>query len=249
MRSHSRVISPFTCFFRFIAAMPVGFGAKSLGIWPGVLELTMQKQFFGQRIRFVYLVLAFAVAASVGCASQQGGPGGPEGDGGPSGGSGRAGERGAFVSPIEQIQEQLADTAQALTLTPKQAVLWDSYQASVAALMADQLKHSTYDASSSRTAVQQINGKVDVVRNRLAAMEEVAERANALYQSLDETQKKIADQRLAATVPALYSGLVVQSGDGGRSAAQGGSNGRSGRGGMRGGAGGAVGGGMGGGRF
>lgn len=247
MRSHSTVIAPFTCFFRFIAAKRVDFGAQSREIRLGVLELTMQKQFLGQRVRVVSVVLAFAAAALVGCASQQGGPGGrggPEGDGGPGGGSGRGGERGAFVSPIEQIQEQLADTAQELNLTPKQAVLWDNYQASVAALMADQLKHSAYAASSSRTAVQQINAKVDVVRNRLAAMEEVAEKASALYQSLDETQKRIADQRLAATVPALYSGLVVQSGDGGRSAAQG-TTGRSGRGGMRGGSGG----GMGGGRF
>lgn len=170
-----------------------------------------------------------------GCASPQGGPGGSPGGGFEPGG-GRGGNPTAFRSPIEQIQEQLAETASALKLTPKQTVLWESYQASVGALMADQVKREVY-ASTPRTALQQIHAKVDVVRNRLAAMEEVAERATALYQSLDETQKKIADQRLVATVPALYSGLVVQGGEGGRSAGSGpgGPGGRGGQGGPGGG--------------
>lgn len=171
------------------------------------------------------------------CATPYGGPGGgPSGMGGVGGMSG--GERGmpqggAFKSPIEQIQEQLVDTAMALKLTPKQAVLWDAYQASVGALMADQVKQELY-ATTPRTAVQLINGKVDVVRNCLTAMEEIAERATTLYQSLDDGQKTIADQRLAATVPALYSGLVVQS-SGGRAGGgqeQGGRGGRGGQGGM-----------------
>ena len=174
-----------------------------------------------------------------GCASPPGGGvGGPPG-GGMEGGGSRT-HQAAFKSPIEQIHEQLVETAKALNLTPKQLVLWEGYQASVGALMADQVKQEVF-AATPRTALQQINGKVDVVRNRLAAMEDIAERATALYQSFDEAQKKTADQRLGSTVPALYSGLVVQGGEGGRGNERGGP-GQGGRGGQ---SGGGPGGGMG----
>jgi len=181
----------------------------------------------------ILVLSACATPYGGGMGGPGGGPGGMGGSGGMNGGERGVPERGAFKSPIEQIQEQLVDTAMALKLTPKQAVLWDAYQASVGALMADQVKQELY-ATTPRTALQLINGKVDVVRNRLTAMEEIAERATTLYQSLDDGQKTIADQRLAATVPALYSGLVVQSGGGraGGGQEQGGRGGRGGQGGM-----------------
>ena len=75
--------------------------------------------------------------------------------------------------------------------------------------MADQMKQESASFAR-RTAVQQINSKVDTVRNRLAAMEDVSDKAVMLYQSLDDAQKKIADLRLPATVPTLYSGLACQ---------------------------------------
>ncbi|WP_319245244.1 Spy/CpxP family protein refolding chaperone [uncultured Propionivibrio sp.] len=194
----------------------------------------MPRRIFARSAIVAGIVVLSACATPYG--GGMGGPGG--GPGGMGGGGMNGGERGvsqgaAFKSPIEQIQEQLVDTAMALKLTPKQAVLWDTYQASVGALMADQVKQELF-ATTPRTALQLINGKVDVVRNRLTAMEEIAERATTLYQSLDDGQKTIADQRLAATVPALYSGLVVQSGGGraGGGQEQGGHGGRGGPGGM-----------------
>lgn len=108
------------------------------------------------------------------------------------------------------LGEHLRETAQALALTPKQLPLWESYQESISALMGDQMKP---DRNTIRkTALLQINAKVDTVRNRLAAMEEIADRARILYQSLDEKQKKTADLRLSQTVPALYSGTTCQPG-------------------------------------
>ena len=167
----------------------------------------------------VFLLMAALVSA---CGTSMG-------ERGPETGGNRGPGQGTCRSPVDQLQEQLAETAQALQLTPRQVVLWEAYQASVGGLMADQIKREIY-APSPRSALQQIDGKVDMARNRLAAMEDIAERAAALYRSLDNEQKKIADQRLAGTVPALYAGPVCQ-GDAGRPGGEGGGPGAGGRGG------------------
>lgn len=114
---------------------------------------------------------------------------------------------------VDNLQAQLQKTAEALRLTPTQATLWDAYQERVGALMADQMKLQPYRAIR-LNAMQQIDQKVETVRNRLTAMEEIQETASKLYSALNESQKKTADQMLPGTVPALYSGLR-NAGDGG----------------------------------
>lgn len=143
------------------------------------------------------------------------------------------------ATAVEPVREQLRETAIALALTPKQQVLWNDYQEKISALMADQMRANGYQLTA-RHAPQQIESKVNTVRNRLAAMEDIAEQASALYQSLDEAQKKTADQRLAGTVPNLYSGLNCQGSDRSSEKNMGGPSGSG-----RGGPGGAMGGGMG----
>jgi hypothetical protein len=156
---------------------------------------------------------------------------GPEN--GPSGGE--RDERGSGgISVVANIQESLRLTAGALKLTPVQLPLWDRYEEKVGALMADQMKLAPYQGR--QNALQQISRKVDTVRNRLAAMEDIHESAGILYAALDADQKLTADQMLISTVPALYSGL-------GDSGGGGGSNERKGaRDGKRGGPGGGMGG-------
>lgn len=134
---------------------------------------------------------------------------GPDGDpprGGMDGGGGSS-------MVVDNLQAQLQKTAETLNLKPTQAILWDSYQEKVGALMADQMKLQPYRAAR-QNAMQQIGQKVETVRNRLTAMEEIQEAAGKLYASLDEKQKVIADQTLPQTVPALYSGLGQNSGSG-----------------------------------
>lgn len=120
-------------------------------------------------------------------------------------------EIGGAASIVSQLQGQLQDTATALKLGPTQLVLWDVYQERVGALMADQLKLAPY-RNSRQNAPQQIAGKVDTVRNRLTALEEIQEAANKLYASLDDEQKRTADRLLPATIPTLYSGLAGEGG-------------------------------------
>jgi hypothetical protein len=131
----------------------------------------------------------------------------------------------------DELQAQLEETEQALLLTPQQAVLWGAYQEKVSALMSDLLRPDSA-ATASRTAPQQIDAKVDIVRNRLAAAEDVSDVARALYGSLDEPQKSVADRRLLLTIPPLLAIYVVQEakGDDGKRGEQRGSS----RGGKRG---------------
>lgn len=142
-------------------------------------------------------------------------------------------------SIINTLQQQLQQTAEALKLTPTQAVLWERYQDQISALMSDQMKLPPYQASH-RPAPQQIAQKVDIVRHRLTALEDIQDAANRLYAALDPAQKATADQMLPNTIPTLYSGLSAA----GPTEASGG-NGRDGRGGPagnRGGPGGGMGG-------
>jgi len=111
----------------------------------------------------------------------------------------------------DELQAQLSETGLALHLSPKQTVLWDAYQNKVSALMSDLLRPDP-SVTASRTALQQIDAKVDIVRNRLAAAEDVSDAARALYGSLDEQQKAIADRRLPLTVPSLFSVYAVPEG-------------------------------------
>lgn len=188
------------------------------------------------------LLLATLVTA---CAPMGGRGPEPDKQGGPRGGNEERG--GGATMVVSDLQERLRQAAEALKLTPTQAPLWDAYQERISALMADQMKLEPYRAKQG--AMQAIAQKVDTVRNRLTAMEDIQDAAGKLYAALDDKQKQTADQLLPQTVPALYSGL-----SGGASAAggerSGGRNDRQGGpggGGMGGPGGGMGGGGMGGG--
>ena len=89
---------------------------------------------------FSLFLLSSALALAA-CAPMGGSEGGP-----PPRDEGNT-ARAAAPGPVAQLQTQLQETADALKLTPKQAVLWDVYQERVGALMADQMKQSAHSAS------------------------------------------------------------------------------------------------------
>jgi len=157
------------------------------------------------------LLAAILVGTVQVCRAQIGGPGGdPPGD--------RTGPRGPVMASgshlLADLQEQLDDLRLKLKLRPDQETAWQAYQERVGALMSDQLRPAAPVARTERgDALRQIDRKVDVVRNRLAALEDIAEAARKLYRQLDARQREIADRALAATVPALYSGLGALAGD------------------------------------
>lgn len=114
--------------------------------------------------------------------------------------------RSGSAGVVDDLQTQLAEVEQSLSLTPLQQPLWERYRETIGALMADQLRLDPRPVTRI-DAVKQIGRKVDVVRNRLVAMEDIAEAAELLYGTLDPDQRRVADRLLPGTVPALYSGL------------------------------------------
>lgn len=154
------------------------------------------------------VILMLAACAGPRDGDMDGPRGGPPGDmrgGGPA-------SRGDGTTQVrEDLQAQLSEVEQRLSLTPQQQVLWDRYREMIGALMADQLRLDPRPTVRV-DAPRQIDRKVDVVRNRLVAMEDIAEAARTLYDALDADQRRVADRLLPGTVPALYSGLGMSSG-------------------------------------
>jgi LTXXQ motif family protein len=108
-----------------------------------------------------------------------------------------------YLDSRAKSEKRLADTEEALHLTPKQQVFWDAYQAKVSAFVADQTRVDL-NTPEKNGALNKINAKIDQARDRLAALEEIGEAAKVLYSSLDDEQKVIADQRLSETIPGNF---------------------------------------------
>lgn len=89
-----------------------------------------------------------------------------------------------------------------LKLTGVQQPLWDAYADKVSALAADiSRERGRLRATLQLKALQRIDQSVDVARNRLTVLEEIASAAKALYGRLAPEQQSIADARLATTLP------------------------------------------------
>lgn len=118
----------------------------------------------------------------------------------------------ARISGNDQIRMQLTEVRLALKLTPEQDASWRVYEDRVLSLLDDLSRGANVPIGGS--ALQQIESRIDVVRNRLTAMEDLADAAKRLYNGLGETQRTMADGMLAGTVPALYTGSVSASAHG-----------------------------------
>jgi hypothetical protein len=105
-----------------------------------------------------------------------------------------------------EFSAHVAEVQQRLKLQKAQQAAWDAYARRVQALMLDQLR-GVPRGPDNEDGLHQINRRVDIVRNRLAAMEDIADAAAQLYALLSPEQRKVADDLLPTTVPALYSGL------------------------------------------
>ena len=112
-------------------------------------------------------------------------------------------ERGTLAG---EFNAHLADVQKHLKLEAAQQAAWDTFARHVEALMQDQLR-GIGEPPEGQDALHQINRRVDVVRNRLAAMEDIADAAGHLYSLLSADQRKVADELLPTAVPSLYSGL------------------------------------------
>lgn len=107
---------------------------------------------------------------------------------------------------VAEFSEHLRDVRRRLNIQPAQQPAWDQFEHRTEALMLDQMR-GIAPPPEHEDALHQINRRVDVVRDRLAAMEDIADAAAHLYAVLTQEQRRKADELLASAVPSLYSGL------------------------------------------
>jgi hypothetical protein len=108
------------------------------------------------------------------------------------------------LSANDQFRMQLTDTRLALKLSPEQNAAWQSYEDKVVGLIAEHAPSAS--ASSGESAPRQIDRNTELLRGRLAAMQDLSEAAKKLYAILSDEQKAVAERMLGATVPAAYAG-------------------------------------------
>jgi hypothetical protein len=147
------------------------------------------------------LTLVLVAAATPTLAQDPGRRGGPPG---PEEADRGAIQRGTLAG---EYSAHLQEVKQRLKLQAEQQAAWESFARRVQALMEDQMR-GVARPDDREDALHQINRRVDVVRNRLAAMEDIADAASRLYSMLSPDQRKTADELLPTTVPTLYSGLA-----------------------------------------
>ena len=104
-----------------------------------------------------------------------------------------------------------------LKLTNAQQILFDAYVEKITSL-GDDIQRSQVTLRSTKNvelaSPQQFGQMIDLARNRLTAIEDIAGAGTILFESLSADQKPIADRRLAALVtPLLAGGPMLGTGD------------------------------------
>jgi hypothetical protein len=144
-------------------------------------------------------------------------PGGGSSRGGYPGGT-RGGDRSRPESPREKppiAQEDASDRVDSrlerlredLQLLPSQQAAWKAYAESVTAFADDITRERTRDQPNTvQTPIERIDRMVEVARNRLTALEDIAAAAKALYSTLTPEQKESAATRVVTLIPAGGAG-------------------------------------------
>ena len=113
----------------------------------------------------------------------------------------------AQESVTDLVEFRLALLQEDLKLTRDQERAWITYEERTRALATDIARErSRSQTALSMNAMQQVNHAVDHARDQLAAWEEIAPAAKALYDSLTPEQKALADARMPSIVAALTVG-------------------------------------------
>ena len=116
--------------------------------------------------------------------------------GGPGGGQGRASK----AEPTPVLEVTLHELAEDLKLSPEQQPLFDAYADTLRGLANDVVRERQRQSAAktaSASLLERIDRNVDSLRNRLTAVEDIAQAAKTLYARLNPDQQRAADPRLA----------------------------------------------------
>jgi hypothetical protein len=157
-------------------------------------------------IVFSVLMLAIAAAdASAQIGSRRGG--------GPGGVDRSAKVQEKPQNSIDQLALILAQLQEDLKLTAGQQAAWDAYVRNLEALASDVARERGRTKEVMQMKVlQRLDHAVDVARNRLTAVEDIAAAAKKLYAGLTPEQQSTADPRLATAIAAAADSGSANSG-------------------------------------
>ncbi len=158
-----------------------------------------------QKIALIFLLMAVIAGAAMESFAQFGG--GMRGGRNRPDGAATNDQRPSMQENLaEQVEDRLGMLEEDLHLTPGQQSAWQIYSEKVRALAADIIRERTRTQAGIQTnAMQQLDRVVDVARNRLTALEDVAAAAKTLYAGLAPQQQSIVDARLG-TITTLVGG-------------------------------------------
>ena len=97
---------------------------------------------------------------------------------------------------VNQLEVTLHEFHEDLKLTDAQEPAWETYVEKLKALARDVARESR-SRPAQLDLLQRIDRIVDSARNRLTALEDIAQSAKSLYAGLTPEQQKTADPRLA----------------------------------------------------
>ena len=104
---------------------------------------------------------------------------------------------------VDQLALILAELQEDLKLTADQQAAWDAYARNVEALASDAARERGRTKEVMQMKVlQRLDHAVDVARDRLTAVEDIAAAAKKLYSGLTPEQQSMADPRLATAIAA-----------------------------------------------
>jgi hypothetical protein len=104
---------------------------------------------------------------------------------------------------VDQLALILAQLQEDLKLTADQQAAWDAYTRNVEALASDLARERGRTKEVMQMKVlQRLDHAVDLARDRLTAVEDIAAAAKRLYAGLTPEQQSVADPRLATAIAA-----------------------------------------------
>jgi periplasmic protein CpxP/Spy len=112
-------------------------------------------------------------------------------------GPGDGREKGGQAPQVSSIEVTLHEFHEDLKLGAAQEAAWDAYVGRIRALAKDIARERAQREKAQINVLARIDRIVDMARDRLTAVEDIALAAKALYAELTPEQQQLADPRLA----------------------------------------------------
>lgn len=111
----------------------------------------------------------------------------------------------AMPAPPVAYESGVTKLRDLLKLQASQGQAWTRYIDAINVYSKTYYEEKPIAAFAADTGPRQVGRLVDILQNRLAALDDIESTAKDLYVVLDEAQKKIADQFMVASVPIFSS--------------------------------------------